>query len=940
VVGLVCASPDAITPAVAVSGGPAAQGAFAPRQIAALLGKVGADAKQNVLLHLALAQGYAANGLDIQAAENMEAALAEMPALPLLRLHYIAGLDGSPLHSGGDKRRIRTEMLDALLAENAAMIPALVLRAQDYVRDDRWQDAADLLDRALKAAANDWRVQLARAEMFARADWEAERFDALHAARKLAPQALPVLSALSGFWSSRNSAAKQIELQREILALTPASRNALAGLSGLLLRTGNTEESMKLTRAWATLDPGSGYVQSRMAALLLAAGKLPEACAIFDALAERTARPGSDLDDAAEACFQQGDEARGAQYLQRVLETSPDAHSARRQLQRIRGESEDFWTKYAVPFEEAQKVELTRAQFPRADSALLLDESIDYFFEDGSSIAYIHQVRKILTQGGVDARGKDRVRGELVSARTVQPDGKVLEPITYGGGQIEFPGLKIGSLVDLCWVERRMSNPYRVPGGQQFYFSDNEFSEPFAISRYVVIAPRSLPLEYFQHNLKPGEFTATPEGGMVVRTWDVRRPTHPQAEAFAPSTLETIPWIECVLARGWEAKARQVADRGLGMLNGVTALIRDKAAEITAGQETDEAKARAIYAWVNEKLTTQGDASNAHQALKALAGDREDLFAALCSAAGVKFGFAAAHHAPEFREHSNTQAPGLDFAGLRGSDFDLFLFVVQGNDGAPIYLDLSARMRPFGYLGSDRSGAPLISWRDGRSEIGRLPALASGGERIENRMTIHLKADGGARVEGMVAIHGERAWGGKEALRTMPQDDQRQILQRELAGTLPGVDMEDYATPGLETPGAPLTREFKGAVAAMARKRGAGLAMGQPVTRLGQLLSVLVGTPERNAPIVISFNYRMRDEIRVVPPEGWRFKAKPEDLVYPTAPFVVSAKYALEDGVLVIRRSLDLGPGRIEPVGYQQLTKQVRTLAQNEETRLELEKVE
>ena len=126
----------------------------------------------------------------------------------------------------------------------------------------------------------------------------------------------------------------------------------------------------------------------------------------------------------------------------------------------------------------------------------------------------------------------------------------------------------------------------------------------------------------------------------------------------------------------------------------------------------------------------------------------------------------------------------------------------------------------------------------------------------------------------------------------------------------------------------------------MARTRGGGLALGQPVTRLGQMLSVLVGTPERNAPIVVSFNYSMRDEIRVVPPEGWRFKAKPEDLVYPTAPFVVSAKYELEDGVLVIRRSLDLGPGRIEPVGYQQLTKQVRNLAQNEETRLELEKVE
>jgi hypothetical protein len=61
---------------------------------------------------------------------------------------------------------------------------------------------------------------------------------------------------------------------------------------------------------------------------------------------------------------------------------------------------------------------------------------------------------------------------------------------------------------------------------------------------------------------------------------------------------------------------------------------------------------------------------------------------------------------------------------------------VQGGDGNPIYLDLSARFRPFGYVGSDRSGAPLIEWHDGRSRITRMPAIAPGGERIDNQITI------------------------------------------------------------------------------------------------------------------------------------------------------------------------------------------------------------
>ena len=935
---LVCGAPDASLVPVSILAGSAIHANPSTPQITALDKGVAADARQGALLKLARSAACSANGLRVRAAELIEAAHAELPGEPLMALHYLESIEDSPLNSSGDKRRMRHETLDSLLERDPALLPALMLRAQDMSSDERWQDAADLLDRALTAAPRNWRVQLARAELFRRARWPAQWLEALNAARELAPRAIPVLEALDHFWAMRGASHAQAALHREMLASMPARRNSLASLSGLLLRTAEVDEALKLTRTWTALDPGASFALSRMAALHLCNGKVAEACAIYDQMAAHTARPEQLFNQAAQACLSMGDEERGAHYLARALAASQGEHDARRQLGRMRGNSEDFWTPYAMPWEEVQKIELTRAQFPRADSALILDESIDLFFEGGSSISYVHQVRKILTQGGVDARGRQSVPGELVAARTIKPDGTVLEPITFSGRQMEFPGVSVGCLVDLCWISKRPPGPWRVPVGQRFYFSDNGFDEPFAVSRYVVLAPASLPLPVFSHRIEPGEFKQRESGGLIVRTWDVRRPSHPQAESFAPSALETIPWIEFKHARGWESKARQVAERGLGMTRGETELIRERAAQITAGAASDEARARAIYAWVNANLTTQGDAGNAHQALKALAGDREELFVALCHAAGVKLGFAAADFAPEYRSHSNSEPPGLDWAGIGESDFDLFLVTVPGDDGRPIYLTLDERLRPFGALPSSRSRAPVITWRGGRATTGRLPGIDAGLDRFENRATIELQAGGGAVVKGSLTYTGERAWQPKDAFRTVPLDQQREFFEQQMPSYMPGLELEDYTTPGLDTPGTPFVRSYTGKVDGMARRRGAGLAMDIPVERLGQLLSVLVGTEERSAPLVLSFDYNILNEVRVVPPPGWRFKALPENLEYPTAPLVFSAQYSLEEGVLVIRRSLDLGPGRIEPVGYRGLVRQIAAIKDNEETLLELER--
>lgn len=942
-------APDGSIPQGIVNEAPAAAFACAgiapavaayPPQLESLGQRVPANARQTAALRLALAAGHAAHGLHDEATELFESALAAAPDDPLVRLAWLGALAQSPLHGSGERRRLETALLDDLCARHPDFAPALFARASLFIRDERWQDAQEALDKAAPTAPA-WRVELARAELFQRAGWRAENLAALKRAYAARPDALPVLQTLARHWNWRGLPHAQVEYDRAIVARVPAHRDAVASLVSALLRTAQPEEALKFARLQAAQDPTGDYTQSRLAAALAACGKLDEAVAVYDRMAARTGRPEAAWQEAARMLLQHGDTGRARHYLDKVVSASPAEHTARRQLERLNNFRQDFWTQYALPLEEALKHDIRPADFPRADSALILDEMVQIVYPDGSSRSYVHQARRILTQEGVDQRGKEDINGELVLARTIKADGTVLEPITFSGNQVEFPGVEVGCLIEMAWLIQADANPWCTLMGDRFFFSDQKLAEPFAISRWVLITPRGMPLGIRSHNLPDGAGPAafgSAGGHTKVHVWDVRRPQHPQAEDFSPSALETIPWVEVTQPRDWRRKGRETAERGLNLGRGITGLVRTKAAEICGDAASDEQKARRIYAWVNEKLTTRGESFHPHQSLKAEAGDRQELFVCLCLTAGVKLGFACADYAPEYKPAVDDDLPDLNWAYVRDEDFPLFLVVVTGDNGAPVYVDLGDRLRPFGQLSARRSRAPVIRWQDGRFTLGQLPATDADSDRFENRATIALAADGSATIEGSISIFGDRAWGLKDMLRTQPSDEMQTQLEGELAGLYAGLDLESFSAPDLAVPGKPLVRAFKGKVDSLAQAQDGRLTLKLPMENLGQLLSALCNATERRTALLLNFDLHQRDELVIQPPSGWRFAALPQGLVYPTAPMLYSLQFEMIDGAMVVRRSLALGPGRIEPALYAQLTAQVKQIGDAETVTLELEK--
>lgn len=914
-----------------------------PFQPADHLRDPGANPLECALLHLAAGEIHDRLGMRIAGGESREAALELAGDNPLVVLEYLRALDGSPLRSGSDKRRLVRDLGGG--TGDAPPVPVLFLRAETHTEDERYRDAIHNLERALDRAAQKWRVYLAMDKVFRDSRWRMERERVIRLALDDAPAALPVLRAARRYYAENGALANEVEIERRILKALPGDRDAHMSLMHTLTRMGELDDALKHARVLLAGDPADEFLLGRLAELLAAGGGVSEALKVYETLSERSPRPERELFQAARVCLQLGRDEEGMRYLQRVLEISPGHHLARRQLQLMRGESEDFWRDHAVTWEEAMEHDVSAEDFPRADSALVLDEMVQVIYADGSSVSYVHQVRKILTQEGVDVRGRERISGELVTARTVKPDGTVLEPIAQPGGMVEFPGVEVGAYLDIAYLVRGDGGPHRTLDGDAFFFVDQNLAEPFAISRWVILAPENANFNVVYHNLGPDDEGVTiaqeRAAGRVIYTWDVRNPRQPESETFMPSPLEFIPWIEFVKARNWKDRARSLADDGLGRIMD-TALIRRRARTLLDGHgdADDIARARIIYDWVNANFTTEGDAWNAHQALGAGAGDRQELFVSLCAAAGLRMGFAGVDSPPPYKQSPRESLPRPHWAYPHRDDFELEMIVIENENGERAWIDMADRLRPFGEIPARRFAAPAVLWLGGAYSLAHLPGGDREKDRFENRVHIKLAADGGADLEGSITVRGERSFSMKEAWRTTSYDRLCRELESNLAQHYKGFEVNECRFPDIGDVGEPLVQEYDGTVRRMGKVDGQTLSLELPGEKLGRLLSVLVGKPTREHDLVIDFDLVQTDEIRISPPEGYAFAGVPRDLVYPTAPLVYALQFRMDGGDLLATRKLALGPGRFTPAEYPNLVEQVKKIRQSENSVLKLRKLD
>ncbi len=788
------------------------------------------------------------------------------------------------------------------------------------------------IDRLLEARPTLARAWLLRADFCDDRKWRKESDEAAEQAVKVHPRNVRALRWRLRAAERDGDTARAEKACREILAVDAGSFGTRRTLAEILHRRGRTDEALAIYAGLARDNPSDFDARQRHATLLADLRRYDEAAALLEELERLTP-----LDDSFPRIRGgwlrlKGDEEGARKAWERCLALSPDAVAVRRSLERIGGVDEDF----ARPFEE-DAVALWRAcgdktAHPKAVAVHLLDLQVVRVNEDGSWSAITHNAWKILNEQGREKYSNIQVPGELLEVRAVSPEGEVHLPIgALGRGSFTMEGLQEGWLLEYRY--RMDSGPdQRGYDGGKWYFQDFNFGgvgpDPVTLSRLVVDVPSALPVRYLLRNYDDAPVIAK-DGGRTVYRFEKRDMDRVEQEPRMPVADEICPWVHFHVSETFDEILAQAREYMATLRP--TPLLERKAAEVVRGIDGDLARARALYAFVNEYVSgTSGAAGGPTGVLLEASGDRFGLFGALCVAAGIPVDVV--------RVCTDPDQPAL-WETLDGQTFGFGGIRVRGGDAGDAWVFGFSRHTPFGYLPERVRGKPALVAGPG----GAVLTTAPWGEESElysrERLRLTL-GDGPADTTFSMRVDDPTAgaYGFKEALRDMNADDRRKWAEQRVTELLPTPGLKDYAFPGMEEFGRPLVMEATGTAGLALREEGGSmvLSLGPPPM---EMADSYVGKSDREWPFVIR-GTDLRDHEVVFDLAGkWRVKRLPRGHFAAGRIGTYSLTVQAKDGEVRVRREVKFGPARYSADEYREFIAWCREIDAAEEQRLVVERV-
>ena len=882
--------------------------------------------------------------------------------------------DGDPLAAWllaraviGDERAPARLAVARAVALSASGAPALVLRAQEVMRDpevpDRLGRSRALVDLA-QAARKD--PLLLRARLTAAAlQRDAERYDdaaqelqqAEAALRHLRDPARPAgATPASLAVAIRSSAADALpaRLQLARARLLDAQGNTAAARAGveaalrtdpgrcdarslryeLSRRDGSVPDQRKA--AEALLPCGDGA--STLAGLLRDRRDLARAEELFAVLAAAHPAQPPRLHALAEIQGARNETAAAVRTLQKaaalaprsadplrrlagVFEASGDAKAAdqtraralalapgdlalRRQLALSRGEDVLRWA-------DRDGLALARDSGvkapPGASAVRLLDQGAVQVYPDGGAVERVHSVVRVLDKRGVSRFGEAHLPGDadILRLRTIKRDGRTLEPESIPEKEgVTMPGLEPGDAVEIDYLRAIAPRGPELPGiGLGGFFFRDE-QTPMVLSTYEVRAPATLPLEVDAHNAAvPAIEKVAGEQRFRMTARDVA-PQEP--EPHQPPEAETMPWIQVGSGAGQRDLVRSMADWAL--LRGRPGAATDELAR-AAGGGTPRERAARIHAAVAQAVRGRSQGSDfslpAAHVLAQGRGNRLLALKAALASAGI------GSHIVQVRGFNQDQAP------YRFPRPDAYGWAVLRIDlpGQAAWVDPSYRLAPFDELPPFLRGqdAWVVPEPGEEPRQIRTPAGPSGDGR-EVALQLELDSTGAATGGGRDRHLGFEAAGLKDALERFDETQRKQAVESMLGRGLRGVELDSLAAEGDSEVGGATTLVY-GLRVHLARRDGARLLV--PASLSPQRLSRRwVQKADRTLPLLVDSAEKQTTRAEIALPQGFHLRAPPAPVALRTeyGEFTWSARE--QRGKLVIEESFALPQQRVVPGRY------------------------
>lgn len=417
--------------------------------------------------------------------------------------------------------------------------------------------------------------------------------------------------------------------------------------------------------------------------------------------------------------------------------------------------------------------------YPNAAKATLLDLADITVRPDGTTRTVTRQTIKIFNKLAREQEAEVKIPYtsgyesiKVLRARTIHPDGTVVnvqpsdirdhelndESGEYSDARVvsfSMPAVDDGSIIDYEYVTDATRS--QMPGQfwTDWYFQGG--TDPVLLSRLTVTAPKNLNLnpQYKNTATRPAE-KASPDGKEVTYTWQQKNVDPIEIEPMMPPPDDIIPAMHLSTIASWQsiadwytslAKDRMVA----------TPEIKALAHQLTKDAKTPEAKAKAIYYYVEEKtryvaLELGQGAYQPHPAIETCSkqyGDCKDmatLLVTMLREVGVTAYPVLLKVDPVNDSHTQLPAPGA---------FNHAICLAE-IDGKQYWLDATAQVCPWGQIPQGDRGADAFVIRDGKGKFEQIPYSTPEENQRDVTAKLALSADGSAK--GTVEMQGNGEW--------------------------------------------------------------------------------------------------------------------------------------------------------------------------------------
>jgi len=541
--------------------------------------------------------------------------------------------------------------------------------------------------------------------------------------------------------------------------------------------------------------------------------------------------------------------------------------------------------------------EVLREEHPHAEegAVYLLDSGDVKVWPDGSSRTVVRQEIFITGENGrrfgllqipYDA---DRQKVDIVEAKTVAPDGKIipvdsaririvtpaeLAPFTvlYPGIRsftINFPSVDIGSIIQYEYRITTFKPLMEKHFWDGFYFQS---TFPFAHSVYRLTVPRTYPINI--HNFSVQLKEEKQSGSERIFTWEVYNSKAVLPETMMPPIDEIVPRVFVTSISSWDQIGSwffKLASESIKE----TPQLRQATTKLVEDAATETEKIKRIYNFVCSNIRYVGLEIGIHGFKPHPAGevyelrygdckDKAALTVTMLRIAGIR-GYIAL---------INTERKIEETVPFPGQFNHAIVAIPSGNSF--LFLDPTSEVIPYPYLPpQDQNRLVLVPTENGAFLV-RSEYLAPEKNLKYRSVDVHLDFNGNITAEVVVRPGGIFGASFREMFRRLKDEERRRALLESLNRIIPGATLKSFSITGIGNLDDSIEERysFEGA--------GYGIKVGERMIFAPSLIEKvedtgIVSLETRMYPIRFGGTTANLDKISYAIPDGFEIDACPED---------------------------------------------------------------